>query len=117
MGEAEGDVQVPTFAQLLDRVRVRCARGFAGDVVGQAVLGDRVEEPALVPEEPVDGGCLHAGGSGDRARGRRVAAARGDESGGGGDDARAQLARVGGVFGDRVQITHRDNLPSAPCRR
>jgi len=45
---------------------------LAGYVAREPVLGNGVEQPALVAEEPVDGGRLHASGERHRAGGHRV---------------------------------------------
>jgi hypothetical protein len=59
-----------------DRVAaVRRDRLF-GDVGGEYVLGNGVEQPVLIPEQPVNGRRLHAGrhGDGTGGDGRRARA-------------------------------------------
>ena len=108
MGHSERDVGVPAAAKLLHWVGMRLARGLLRDVAGQAMLGDRIEQPALVTEQAVDGGRLNGCRSRDRARRRGIRTAGGDQRGGRGDDAGANVVRVS--VGAWVRLVHESGI-------
>ena len=99
--QPEADVQLPPGVQALDRIGIRGDGGLARQVAREPVLGDGVEQAVLVAEEPVDRGCLHAGGERDRAGGHRVRTL-------GGEQARGDLhqLRAGPVSRRRVDSAH-----------
>ena len=70
--QAEGDVAVPALPDGVDRIVDRVARG---DVLGEAVVDDRVDQPLLAAEVVVERGRGDAGGLADGA-GRQLATAR-----------------------------------------
>jgi tellurite resistance protein len=76
--EAETDVEIPAGPQALDWIGIR-VEVLARHVVREPVRDHRVEQSALVAEEPVDRGRLHAGGERDRAGGHRVRTRRGEQ--------------------------------------
>src|SRR5580698_11431534 len=71
-------MRMPRTPQDRDRVAAVRRDRLIGDVDGKYVLGNGVEQPVLVPEQPIDGRRLHAGRLSD---------------GTGGDGGRALLAQ------------------------
>jgi hypothetical protein len=84
--EAEVDVLVPADAEIVDGVAGGARGGLRVQVGRDAVRDDGVEEAALVAEQAVDRGSLHAGRSGDGARRERFAALAREELARGGND-------------------------------
>jgi hypothetical protein len=64
IGQPEADVQIPPGAQVRDRIGTGLPDLLLGEVGRESVLGDGVDQAALVTEEPVDRGCLHPGRGG-----------------------------------------------------
>jgi len=79
VGQPEADVQVPPRPQVGDRVGARDP--LVGQVGLEPVLGDGVEQPHLVAEQPVDRGRLDARRGGHRAGGDGLPPAPGQQLG------------------------------------
>jgi hypothetical protein len=76
--EAETDVELPAGAQALDGIGLR-VEVLTRHVAREPVRDHGVEQSALVAEEPVDRGRLHAGGERDRAGRHRVRTLGGEQ--------------------------------------
>ena len=117
VGQPEADVELPSGPQVLDRIGIRVHGVFTGRVAHESVLGDGLEQPALVAEQPVDGGSLHAGRERDRAGGHRLRPLGGEQVGGDLHELRSRpVARRPGVPFWHVIHDNRNLLtPNFPC--
>ena len=80
------------------------------------MLGDSIEQPALVAEQAIDGGGLDRGGGGDGAGGEGIGAALLQKRRSCRDDAHANVVTRAAALEANVvaQIIHFGTLP-APC--
>jgi len=113
-------VKIPTRTEVVDRIDTRRTDLLVREIRRESVVRNRIEQAALIAEEPIDRRRLNAGRGRDRPRRQRIASIREQQLGRRGDDLRPNVgARLGRVALTRYAIQRRvlgdDEPATRPC--